>query len=1243
MSNEAEALKFLVIERLDMSIKDKFARIYFGKLTGLTVFVLGFIIICSSGNGRTTEGQTIIGKYPSVEDYATIEAYVGKDETPVYAFGYTYIYGLSPDLQPGAVMQIGNNNPIVKFKPKKSWEIKSNLCGFTAAREPRTMWNDDQPLLPVHLIDGDPETAWASRYAGVPDREPAWIRIDLPMESVVSSVALVCSKKGPCKDPKLGIGKSLPRELEIKLSRDARNWETVYINKDLPACEVGSKVIEFQTRRAKQIWIIGNQLRLGEGASPWETLGYAFSLGEVEVRNPDGQNLALISRGAGVTVSSTYHGFAMNRYTHDMLWPTLYDLGAKWIRVGFDLGLMLWSYVEREKGVLKVDPKASAAIKEAHRNGINVILCLDKGNWLYHDPPRKVDWKKARTREMMETYHDHQGWPTDSPEMMAGYLRYVDYMVRHFSNAVAYYEIGNEWQGIPVDKYVELVRATIPVIKNAYPEAKIMLGSTGTVNHGMGIDSQAILACLGKAPDVGIIDGVFSAPDNTLVIKNGAGMSLRDAKISVNASSLSQAGIVLRYQDRKNYLLALYTGNSICFKEMVEGKFVPALVVQKVNGLESDITLSAKVNGSQAHLSVSDGKKTCSIRSTIQSFHESGFVGLFHEGLTVQRFDNFELTDSQGKRVYFEPFDGPNGLANGWSIVTGAISGGRLWKQVKADLASQIDAIGWHPCYQADPDSHAYRRYRQEVEKLKKDCEALGFRGVYSASEWTWVSPYPSAETAVYENSLEWCSEMSKAKYSAQFMTANAGLNVISLYNEAYMTDLIDWDCTLLRSAFQSDPISPPQPQAIYYVLRNANTVLDGFEPYNLKVRFRKENDFDYYTFRHENGRLLVAVWIPGRTEDGIVEVENDIILPGVSTQKARVIDIFNGTTQELILTPDTQNTILQQILIKDYPVFIEIQPKKSFYQGRKIDKRIENELKTFCQLAKGHSKTIDLVQTKYKPIIEKQTKTDTSSSNCLRSDGALHDCSKVYPARHKAVLPGNLVGWPSTWEVERRARFVRENQLLLNVNAKLDYIFIGNSLTHFWDLNRYFDRADVTMINRGLAGDIPANILSRFEADIIQIRPKYVHIWTGLNELFNAEMNEMGFDKDTGAVEAVPGTADIIRLLAEKAREAGIVPILASVTPITSIEYMKIPNRKIDEKTEIAINKAIPPLNLKIRQIAHQTGGIYVDYYSEVLDGSGFRMCYDLTDDGVHFNDAGCRKLTKILCATLSKYNATI
>ena len=114
------------------------------------------------------------------EDYALIEAYV--DGVPVYSLGnIAYIYGLSPDLMPGAVMQQGNNNPFIKIKPKKSWEIKSNSFGVTIG-EPgvRSMWNDSQPMLP-HSSD-----RWRFGYRLVQlrkrsaDARPEWIRIDLP-------------------------------------------------------------------------------------------------------------------------------------------------------------------------------------------------------------------------------------------------------------------------------------------------------------------------------------------------------------------------------------------------------------------------------------------------------------------------------------------------------------------------------------------------------------------------------------------------------------------------------------------------------------------------------------------------------------------------------------------------------------------------------------------------------------------------------------------------------------------------------------------------------------------------------------------------------------------------------------------------------------------------------------------------------------------------------------------------------
>ena len=65
---------------------------------------------------------------PCIEDYATVESVCAG--VPVYSFGnLVYVYGQSPDFYPGAIIQEGNAKPVVKIKPKKSWEIKRSPSG----------------------------------------------------------------------------------------------------------------------------------------------------------------------------------------------------------------------------------------------------------------------------------------------------------------------------------------------------------------------------------------------------------------------------------------------------------------------------------------------------------------------------------------------------------------------------------------------------------------------------------------------------------------------------------------------------------------------------------------------------------------------------------------------------------------------------------------------------------------------------------------------------------------------------------------------------------------------------------------------------------------------------------------------------------------------------------------------------------------------------------------------------------
>lgn len=882
---------------------------------GLLLCLVSTVICISSLSLGSTGDTSDSGiDQPSIENYATIEAY--SNGIPVYAFGYTYVYGSSPDLLTDVLMQKGNTHPIVKIKLKKSWEIASNYCGSTPAREPKTMWNDDQPLLPIHLIDGNPETAWSSRGlqgyrdvsdSGVNDSRSEWIRIDLPTEQQIHAIALVCCSEDSVYPDHVvyhvknmsRVGRSPPRHVTIKVSRDGREWETVYVNENFSGSDSGANVIPIEPVIAKMIWIIGKGFkRVGN----W---GPSFSIGEVEVHNGRRDNLAAVTRGAGVQVSTTYYGYGMDRFTQEMLWPIQYDLGFKWTRVGYDMGRYLWSYVEREKGKLLIDAEADRAVTEACNNGVKVILCLDKGNWLYRKPARKTDWKWSRVHEMMETYYDHQGWPHNNDQMMKGYLRYVDYMVRHFKGRVEFFEICNEWKQIGIENYIKILNASIKTIKKADPQAKIMLGSTG------GFDRQAMLQCLGAGLPSEIKNGRLEIYGSYIVTVKE--FQAKDITVQVDAKSKAECGFVLRGKDKNNYLLAIYSPphNAIYFHERINGDWGERSDHVPVKELGDDIQLRATVKGDNVVFTVSDGEKELSTTHTIEHFHQAGKAGLFHNVTAKQSYDNFSIADDSGKILFNDDFNQADGEPKQWDMSSSVFVN-------PEKIGPDIDAVGWHPWYQTDPDSQAYKHYRELVGKFKQQCETLDFQGQYVASEWTWAAPYPGHP--------EWVTEMTKAKFSAQLMTAHAGMGVVSLYNETFQSGRTEWDCNLLRnSSFQMDPITPSQPQPVYYMLRNISTILDGFEPKKFSVEFTTDENLECYTFEHQDGAKLVAAWIPGRTADGIVQCQTDIVLKGFAVKQAHVFDSLNGTRQQLNIGPDGGDTVLSGMMVKDYPVFIHL------------------------------------------------------------------------------------------------------------------------------------------------------------------------------------------------------------------------------------------------------------------------------------------------------------------------------
>lgn len=462
-----------------------------------------------------TNQQSAFNDEPWRRSYMGLPAVVGDiDGVPIYAYGRVFIYGVSPTFESGVAIQQGAQTPQVKIKPKKIWEMRGNYLGAMVSWEPCMPSNDVQPRLAVNLIDGDPATLWMSRREAQPGIFPVWIRVDLSAEEDLSEIVLSRTRAHRPPDTEEAVSVTTahalltnpwPPELTVKVSRDALHWTDVYKG-DASASLKPDEPLTIrlpESTRAKQIWIVADQT-------------CCFTLSNIEALDKKGENVALLTRGAGVTVSSTDNGLGSPWYLNDQMWPIHYDLGASWLRLSGsnfvqDYDTLLWRFVEQEQGKYIGDPKTRLAMGEATENGCRVDVILSYGNWIYAGHPEYAgQGLDARTFPSPEPPAPH------TREGFEGYKNWVRFMADYYRGTVEYWEIQNEphgafgWQLPDIsweDKqvlYCDLVKETAPVIRETDPNAKVALagqacspwnGSPLTIWLDMGVGP--LVDCIG--------------------------------------------------------------------------------------------------------------------------------------------------------------------------------------------------------------------------------------------------------------------------------------------------------------------------------------------------------------------------------------------------------------------------------------------------------------------------------------------------------------------------------------------------------------------------------------------------------------------------------------------------------------------------------------------------------------------------------------------------------------------------
>lgn len=178
--------------------------------------------------------------------------------------------------------------------------------------------------------------------------------------------------------------------------------------------------------------------------------------------------------------------------------------------------------------------------------------------------------------------------------------------------------------------------------------------------------------------------------------------------------------------------------------------------------------------------------------------------------------------------------------------------------------------------------------------------------------------------------------------------------------------------------------------------------------------------------------------------------------------------------------------------------------------------------------------------------------------------------------------------------------------------------VFMGNSITEGWGRNRPEFFAENNFACRGISGQVSAQMLCRFRADAINLRPKAVVILAGTNDIAG----------NNGPIENEHIAENIVSM-AELALAAGIRPILCSVLPAA-----KYPWRPEIE----SVPEKIADLNARLQQYAAERGLTWVDYYSAMDAGDG-SMRSEYTKDGVHPTPEGYAVMEGVIRPVLAEW----
>jgi lysophospholipase L1-like esterase len=175
--------------------------------------------------------------------------------------------------------------------------------------------------------------------------------------------------------------------------------------------------------------------------------------------------------------------------------------------------------------------------------------------------------------------------------------------------------------------------------------------------------------------------------------------------------------------------------------------------------------------------------------------------------------------------------------------------------------------------------------------------------------------------------------------------------------------------------------------------------------------------------------------------------------------------------------------------------------------------------------------------------------------------------------------------------------------------------VFFGDSQILGWELATNFPGRPY--VNRGIGGQTTAQMLVRFRADVIALKPRVVLILGGSNDVL-VHLRKLPHEQ----------TVDNYASMAELARENDIKVIFAAVPPVNDSQGERWTAR-------LEQPDRIPKLNEWLRNYCAANRFIFLDYYDQLVDDKGM-LKPELSPDGEHLNAEGYKLVSRLAEAAI-------